>query len=175
MAKKLNFQEQVLQQLSEEERIEFIFFYRKNCKRLGIAYLLLIFFGVFGLHKLYLNKRSAWLRLLFCWTGIPFLLAIVDLFLLPMQVRKYNRTLAVSLFDLIKKLEAVPGKLLLIDNKLSTPKTKPLEWIIAFALILVIVFPGIIYSSLCLTAHQLEIHYKTNHSNSMQNDKLWVL
>ncbi|MDQ5948227.1 MAG: hypothetical protein QG651_721, partial [Pseudomonadota bacterium] len=115
---KLSFIEQILQQLNEAQRVQFNFFYRQNRKNLGVAYLWLIFFGVFGIHKFYLHKRSAWLYLLFCWTMIPALLALIDLFLLPFQLRKYNMNLAASLAEFIRELESNPHSLILIDDKL---------------------------------------------------------
>lgn len=44
-----------------------------------IAAVLAILFGTFGIHKFYLGEfKSGILYLLFCWTGIPAILAILD-------------------------------------------------------------------------------------------------
>lgn len=174
-ATKLNFQEQVLQQLDEEQRVQFVFFYRHNCKRVGIAYLWLIFLGVFGLHKFYLNKRARWLYLLFSWTLIPALLAVMDIFLLPFQVRKYNRNLSITIFDLIKKMNPSSAHLLQIDRKIRSRQISVIEWVLALAIIFAAIFPAIAYSSMRLTAHRLEIHYKTNHLDGSQSDSFLVL
>ena len=172
---KLNFQEQVLQQLNEQERIQFVFFYRQNTKKLGIAYLWLLFFGIFGLQKFYLNKRSGWLYLLFSWTLIPSVLAVIDIFLLPFQVRKYNRKLSLELFELIKKLNPTAPNLLLLDAKMRRKRLSGFEWILAFVIILGLIFPVGFYTQMRLTAHKLELHYKTNHLDGSQNDSYLVL
>jgi|GEM_PF-2373442 len=169
--KKANFQEQVLKELDEFQRVQFVFFYRQNYKKLGVAYLWLIFFGVFGFHKLYLNKRVGWLYLLFCWTMIPVLLMLLDIFLLPFQVKKYNKSLSVTIFDLIKKLSSDSNtQLLLIDRRLKKKRISLLEWILAFTVVFGVIFPAVSYTAMRLTAHKLEIHYKTNHLDGRQSD-----
>lgn len=48
-----------------------------------IAIILALVFGAFGIHKFYLGKiKSGVLYLLFAWTFIPFLLALIDLIIL---------------------------------------------------------------------------------------------
>ncbi len=43
------------------------------------AFSLAFFLGSFGLHKFYLGNMSAgWIYLLFCWTGIPTILGLID-------------------------------------------------------------------------------------------------
>lgn len=170
-SKKVNFQEQVLKELDEFQRVQFVFFYRQNYKKLGVAYLWLIFFGVFGIHKLYLNKRIGWFYLLFCWTLIPALLAVVDIFLLPFQVKKYNKNLSIHIFELIRKLSSDSNtQLLIIDRKLKKGRVGLPEWVLAFAIIFGVITPAIAYASMRLTAHKLEIHYKTNHFDGSQSD-----
>lgn len=41
-----------------------------------VAAILAFFVGGFGAHKFYLRQPGAWLYLIFCWTGIPHLLAL---------------------------------------------------------------------------------------------------
>ena len=172
---KLSFIEQILQQLNEAQRVQFNFFYRQNRKNLGVAYLWLIFFGVFGIHKFYLHKRSAWLYLLFCWTMIPALLALIDLFLLPFQLRKYNMNLAASLAEFIRELESNPHSLILIDDKLRAKRVAVVEWFAALAVVFLIILPSIAYLNMRLNAQHLEIHYKTNHFDGSQSDSSLVL
>lgn len=44
-----------------------------------IAILLALFLGGFGMHKFYLNQnKQGFIYLLFCWTFIPYIFAIVD-------------------------------------------------------------------------------------------------
>jgi TM2 domain-containing membrane protein YozV len=52
-------------------------------KNRGIAVLLAIFLGFIGMQHFYLGNVSyGMLSLLFCWTGIPFLLGIIHAFIL---------------------------------------------------------------------------------------------
>ena len=61
-------------------------------KELWIAYLLCIFLGYLGIHKFYCNK-PIW-GLVYLFTGGIFGIGwIVDLFLLPGQVRRANADL----------------------------------------------------------------------------------
>lgn len=170
---KLTFIEQSLQQLKTEgEQAQFKYFYFKNCKNLTTAYFLLIFFGVFGFHKLYLNKKVGWLYFLFCWTGIPMLLVFVDFFLLPFQVTKYNRGLTISLVELIKFYRADNLSLINIEQKISNTKTKRLEWIAALLLIFGVIIPVVAYASLFFSHHKLELHYKAINPDGSQNDSI---
>ena len=44
-----------------------------------VALLLAIFLGGLGIHKFYLKEKGAIWYLLFFWTGIPAILAIIDI------------------------------------------------------------------------------------------------
>lgn len=75
-------------------------------KSLGVAYVLLIFLGVFGVHRIYLEK-GGWF-LLICSIlsafAIGIIVSIIDLFLLPGIVRsdtqvRRERLMAVFLKD----------------------------------------------------------------------------
>lgn len=62
-----------------------------NTKDVGIAYLFLLLFGLFGGHKFYMGKVGLGiLYILLLVTGITFLLCIIDLFILAGQVRNHN-------------------------------------------------------------------------------------
>lgn len=170
---KLTFIEQSLQYLKTEgEQAQFKYFYFKNCKSLTVAYFLLIFFGVFGFHKLYLSKKVGWLYFLFCWTGIPMLLAFVDFFLLPFHVTKYNREFAIDLVELIKFYRTDNLSLINIEQKISNRKTKLVEWIAALLLIFGLIMPIIAYASLFFSHHRVELHYKAINPDGSQNDSV---
>jgi TM2 domain-containing membrane protein YozV len=65
-----------------------------NPRDTGIAYLLLLFGGVLGLHKFYLN-RTGW-GVVYIFTGGLFGVGlIIDLFTLPAQVRRCNHELGI--------------------------------------------------------------------------------
>ena len=52
-------------------------------KRRILAAVLAFFLGGFGVHKFYLGDiKSGILYILFCWTGIPFILGWIDFFIL---------------------------------------------------------------------------------------------
>lgn len=166
---KLDYVEQAIAQLNTaDEQARFRFFYQKYSKNLGYAYLLLIFFGIFGLHKLYLNKKSGWLYFIFCWTMIPFILLFIDLFLLPFQVTRYNRELAVKLVELIKYYHSNNDGLINIDNKIQGNKTKLIEWVIALVLIFAVIVPSLSYVLMTLTHHRIEFHYKSINPDGSQ-------
>ena len=56
-----------------------------------IGVLLAFFLGGFGAHHFYLRRFGlGTVYLLFFWTGIPALVALVECFLMPGRVRRYN-------------------------------------------------------------------------------------
>ena len=61
-------------------------------KSKSTAILLLLFFGGLGAHKFYLGSNLLGvLYLVFCWSGIPLFLSIIDLFILAYtDKRKFN-------------------------------------------------------------------------------------
>jgi TM2 domain-containing membrane protein YozV len=62
-------------------------------KNRGIAIILCFFLGAFGVHRMYLGQVTVGVMyLLFFWTGIPFLLAFIDFFvLLFTEDREFDR------------------------------------------------------------------------------------
>jgi TM2 domain-containing membrane protein YozV len=58
-------------------------------REVWVTYLLWFFFGIIGVHKFYLN-RFGW-GILYIFTGGLFFIGwLIDLFTIPMQVRRYN-------------------------------------------------------------------------------------
>jgi hypothetical protein len=51
----------------------------KEPKSRSTAIILTLFLGGIGIHKLYLGVGRWWLYLLFCWTFIPSIIALVEL------------------------------------------------------------------------------------------------
>lgn len=73
--------------------------YEANKRSLSIALVYCIFFGVFGIHRFYVNKRDTGLAMLILSlivVGLPITIvwSFVDLFLLPDMVSTYNNDLA---------------------------------------------------------------------------------
>jgi TM2 domain-containing membrane protein YozV len=56
-----------------------------------LGVLLALFLGSFGLHHFYLRRNGLGvLYLIFFWTGIPGLIALIEAFFMPGRVRQYN-------------------------------------------------------------------------------------
>lgn len=79
------------QNLSPEERVFFEARYASNRKDPTTGVLLSFFLGGFGAHRMYLGEWSTGVAyLLFSWTTIPFVIALVECFLMPGRVRHHN-------------------------------------------------------------------------------------
>ena len=60
-----------------------------------VGVLLALFLGTFGAHQFYLRRPGLGiLYILFCWTGIPTIISIVECFFMPGRVRQFNLALA---------------------------------------------------------------------------------
>jgi len=60
--------------------------------------LLALFLGSFGAHHFYLRRTGLGVAyLLFCWTAIPGLLGVIECFLMPARVKRYNYAQAAAL------------------------------------------------------------------------------
>jgi len=60
------------------------------------AILIAFILGGFGGHKFYLGSKYAWIYLLFFWTGIPAIVAVIDIIILACLSevefnQKYNK------------------------------------------------------------------------------------
>ena len=64
---------------------------------------------------------------------------LLDLFLLPSQVNRHNRQMALELYELIKQLNQQSSNLLLIDNKLRKRRIKLLEWVVVLLIIFTVI------------------------------------
>lgn len=65
-----------------------------NGKNMLVAFVLAIFLGWMGIHKFYLGEtKSGILYLIFFWTGIPYILAIVDAIKYLLKSTPYFRKL----------------------------------------------------------------------------------
>ena len=60
-----------------------------------VGVLLALFLGTFGAHHFYLRRPGLGiLYILFCWTGVPTIVSIVECFFMPGRVRQFNLALA---------------------------------------------------------------------------------
>ena len=81
------------EELSTEQREMFDQEYDKIRKGVLATYLLWFFFGFIGLHKFYVRKTG--IGVLYIFTGGLFVIGwIIDIFIIPMQVREVNDTIA---------------------------------------------------------------------------------
>jgi TM2 domain-containing membrane protein YozV len=104
------------QLLSSGQLLLFTERYNLQRRSQGTALILCLLLGAIGGHKFYLRKNIAGvLYLLFCWSFIPAILSIADLFLVSSQVRRYNNLQAVEILHSINP-QADP-ELLTIYNK----------------------------------------------------------
>jgi TM2 domain-containing membrane protein YozV len=86
-----NYQLELLRTLTHDQRLAFESEYQQRRKDTTVAVLLALFLGGFGAHKFYLGKPGLGvLYLLFFWTLIPSLVALIECFLMSGQVESYN-------------------------------------------------------------------------------------
>lgn len=89
---------QLMEGMSDHQRSIFVSQYSLVRKDPAIAVLLAFVLGSFGAHRFYLGETSLGvLYLCFFWTGIPGLVSLVECFLLPDRVRRYNTPQAVAI------------------------------------------------------------------------------
>ncbi|KEQ22133.1 TerB N-terminal domain-containing protein [Paenibacillus tyrfis] len=62
-------------------------------KSISIALLLCFFLGSFGAHHFYLKRYKLGIfYLIFCWTYVPLIISLIELFFIPSRVRQFNLT-----------------------------------------------------------------------------------
>jgi TM2 domain-containing membrane protein YozV len=81
----------MLQDMTEQQRMLFLAQYHSVKKDVVAGVLLAVLLGHFGAHRFYMGEIG-WgiVYLLFCWTGIPTILGVIEAFLMPNRVRAYN-------------------------------------------------------------------------------------
>lgn len=76
--------------------------YGRRRRSPAVALALCLTLGAFGAHEFYMGRlRSAALRLLFCWTLIPLLLALLEASFLTQRVHVYNTRMAHTLAEIV--------------------------------------------------------------------------
>lgn len=101
-----------------------------------VAALLALFLGGLGIHKFYLNKSGQGiLYLLFCWTFIPSIIALVDFFILIFMDdktfdAKYNANIGlidkntINVSDELEKLYNLKEKGIITNEEFEEKKKK---------------------------------------------------
>jgi TM2 domain-containing membrane protein YozV len=76
--------------------------YGRRRRSPALALALCLTLGAFGAHEFYMGRLvSATLRLLFCWTLIPLILALIEASFLTQRVYGYNRRMAHTLAEIV--------------------------------------------------------------------------
>lgn len=76
--------------------------YQNTRKHLSGALILCIVGGTFGFQRIYLGKKSSAVTMfLFFWTGIPTIISIFDLTIMPKTISEYNLGVVESLYNQI--------------------------------------------------------------------------
>ncbi len=92
-----------LMRLSDGSKASYVLTYNARKKSAVVALLLAIFLGGIGGHKFYLgNFVLGILYLVFCWTGIPSIVALVEAFTLADTVRTINKISADELMIIVE-------------------------------------------------------------------------
>ena len=91
--------------LSENEKNTFNYKFERQKKTVSTGVLLALFLGGFGIHKFWLNEIvPGVLYLLFCWTFIPAIIALIECLFMKNTVNNYNYRLAKNISKEIEML-----------------------------------------------------------------------
>ena len=91
------------EELSEDQLKMFDHEYEQNSKSLLATYLLWFLFGFIGIHKFYVRKTGR--GVLYIFTGGLFVIGwLIDIFLIPSQVRQVNETIENEIISKVKTL-----------------------------------------------------------------------
>ena len=101
----------LLKDLTDSERLMFQSEMAGKQKDPTTGVLLCLFLGGFGAHRFYLGQTGAGVvYVLFVWTLVPALLALVECFLMPGRVREHNAAVSQEIVAKLKALrEGAPG------------------------------------------------------------------
>lgn len=95
----------MIQNMGEPEKFMFQLEYLSKVKSPETGVLLSLMVGGFGAHRFYLRENVLGaVYFIFFWTLIPFLVALIEAFLMRNRVEEYNRRMALNITDKIKSL-----------------------------------------------------------------------
>lgn len=90
--------------LTDSQRILFQDEMRKYRKSIASGVLFCLFLGGIGAHHYYMgNTGLGILYTIFSWSGLPLIISLVEILLMPGRVRNYNETKA---FEIATKVKA---------------------------------------------------------------------
>ncbi|HBG74940.1 MAG TPA: hypothetical protein DEP80_01845 [Anaerolineae bacterium] len=91
-----------MQSVPVDKQMIFLMQYNGKKKNPILALLLAYFLGGFGAHKFYIGQNDLGIiYLLFCWTGFPSLIALIECFWISSVISKINRRKALEIATLI--------------------------------------------------------------------------
>ena len=89
--------------LESDEKVQFQIAFSNESKSVGTAAVLAVVLGGVGAHKFYLGQPGLGvLYLVFCWTFIPSIIALLDACFMGKTVKKYNLVKAMEIAEGIK-------------------------------------------------------------------------
>lgn len=95
----------LMRHMSESQRTIFSSQMAGQRKSETTGVLLALFLGGVGAHHFYMgNIGLGVIYLLFCWTFIPVLIALIEVFMMPGRVRRHNARKAGELAAMVKTL-----------------------------------------------------------------------
>ena len=93
---------QIMQGVPADKQMLFVMQFNAAKKDPTAAVLLALFLGGLGIHKFYLGQTGLGvLYLIFCWTGIPSIIAFIEAFVIVGQVGRYNQQKAAEIAALL--------------------------------------------------------------------------
>lgn len=96
--------------MTDQQRVAFQGEYFARRKDPAVGVLLAVFLGSFGAHRFYLGQNGiAILYILFCWTLIPHLIALIEAFFMPGRVRRWNDQMAAEVANRVLLMHASVG------------------------------------------------------------------
>jgi TM2 domain-containing membrane protein YozV len=81
----------LMQGMTQQQQQMFLGQFGSVKKDVTVGVLLALFLGGFGAHRFYMGEMGLGiLYFVFCWTGIPSIVAFIECFFMPGRVRAYN-------------------------------------------------------------------------------------
>ncbi|MCP4914606.1 MAG: NINE protein [Oligoflexia bacterium] len=96
-----------MKDLSDNEKLLFQAEYAKSEKKPLTGQLFAFFLGGFGGHHFYMgNTGLGFVYILFSWTGLSALAALIEIFLMRGRCKEYNETVALEVSTKIKAMRS---------------------------------------------------------------------
>ena len=101
----------VANNLDQQQQAAFYAYMAAYQKDEVVGVLLAFFLGSFGAHHFYLRRTGLGiLYALFCWTGIPTVVSLIECFFMPGRVRLYNAEQALMIASMISAASSISAR-----------------------------------------------------------------